>query len=101
MLHTTPPPLPAWKGIPFLLLGLLIAVFSPKIVAFQLKSQNFLNSKVMGTIDYSQSPLLRAVGSSWYKRWVLGCYWFATLLLAAILLTLGGAILLGQMVPGP
>ncbi len=96
MLHPIPRPHePFWHGIIFVLLGALIAVFSRKLVAMQLKSRQSVTRKMLGPIDYDQSPLLRNVNSSWYQRYLLISYWFGTLLLAVVPAGLGVVIMLG------
>ena len=91
--------LPAWQGFVFLIVGLLILGFSPKLVALQLAQAKRINRWLLDLVGYDGELLLsRREGdqgnASVLERWREPSHWGWTVFTGFLLAGFGLAILL-------
>ncbi len=86
--------LPIWQGVAFLAAGLVILLASPKIVAWNISAVKKKNRWFLKWAGYVSDNQFSLRGDSPLNKWTKFSYWFVTLLFAAMLLTMGAAILL-------
>ena len=90
---------PTWEGFVFLAVGLLILVFSPKIVAWQLALNRSKNRWLLNLVGYDGEFLLGQIedgpeNESGLAKWNRSGTWFSTILFGLIFIGFGMAVIL-------
>ena len=90
---------PAWEGFIFLALGLLILVFSPRFVAWQVAQIRSTNRWLLNLVGYDGEFVLSQTegdpkDESALTKWRRSSSWFGTILLGLMFIVFGMAIVL-------